>query len=105
MSVQLNPNKTFQAAVNSTTTEAIIYMKTLDMEGASSFDYYIPSGLTATLSISSSDSSSPTSMVWTAVASSVAGATRSRYNSASFTAIKIDRNSGAGLVELTISAT
>lgn len=105
MSVQLNPNKTFQATINGTTTSAIIYMKTLDMEGASSFDYYIPSGLTATLAISSSDSSNPSSMVWTDVAASVAGATRARYNAASFTAIKMTCNSGAGLVELTISAT
>lgn len=105
MSLQINPNKTFQATVNGSTTEAIIYLKYLDIEASSSFDYYIPSGLTATLSISSSDSSNPSAMIWSAVASSVVGVTRSRYNSGSFTAVKITRNSGAGLVELTISST
>lgn len=103
MSAQLSSIKIFQATLNSTVTSQVIYARQLDVSAFQQVDYYIPAGLTATISISSSDSSDPAAMVWTVVASSVAGASRDRKGSAKITALKIDRVSGSGIVETLLS--
>ncbi len=103
MSAQLSSIKIFQATLNSTVTLQVIYARQLDVSAFQQVDYYIPAGLTATISISSSDSSDPAAMVWTVVASSVAGASRDRKGSAKITALKIDRVSGSGIVETLLS--
>lgn len=111
MSLQANPNKTFQGSLSGTTgnTQAIIYTKFLDVEAASVFDYaIITTGFTVNISVSTSDPSSPSTMVWTTptALTGIVGTTlgtRDRYSSGSFTGIKIDRTAGAGTFELVIS--
>lgn len=100
MSAQLTSTKIYYAPLSSTVTSQVIYARYLDVSAFQQIDYYIPAGLTATISISSSDTSNPSAMVWTAVASSVAGAVRDRKASDKITALKIDRVSGGGTVEV-----
>lgn len=99
MSAQLTSTKIYYAPLSSTVTSQVIYARYLDVSAFQQIDYYIPAGLTATISISSSDTSNPSAMVWTAVASSVAGAVRDRKASNKITAIKSDRVSGSGTIE------
>jgi hypothetical protein len=109
MSLQANPNKTFQGALNGTATQCIFYMKTLDVDASAVLDYaIITAGFTVDISLSTSDSAYPSLMVWnkpaalTGIVGSTNG-TRDRYSSNSFTAIKVERISGSGTFEFVIS--
>lgn len=106
MSAQTNPSKTFQATLSTSARQAIIYVnRQFDVEACSVFDYFLGGTLVASISVSSSDTSSPSTMTWTAptILTSIAALTRDRYSAASFTAIKIDWVSGSGLAELIVS--
>lgn len=111
MSLQTNPNKIIKGTLSGTpgNTQAIIYTKFFDVEAASVFDYaIITTGFTVSISVSTSDTSNPDSMVWNtpSALTSIVGTTngtRDRYSLGSFTAVKIDRLAGAGVYELVIS--
>jgi hypothetical protein len=100
MSLQLASIKTYYAPLSSTVTSQVFYAKYFDLSAFQQVDYFVPTGLTVNISISSSDSSYPSSMAWDVVASSVVGPTRDRKGSSKITAIKIDRVSGSGTVEV-----
>lgn len=104
MSAQLTSAKIYYAPLSSTITSQVIYANFLDVSAFQQVDYYIPAGLTATISISSSDTSNPSAMVWTVVASSIAGANRDRKASNKITAIKSERVSGSGTIEFLLGA-
>ena len=109
MTVQLDTNKIAYPALNASVTQVVLLTKDMDVEAAAYFDYNVNNGVTVNISVSTSDSSIPSTMVWTLPAALTglvgsAGSTRGRYNSSTFTGIKIDRVSGAATVDIVTSS-